>query len=89
MYRIGFLGWKLAARCGVPLLIKIDVVKDDATGVLIATSNDLAGLVTESRSMDTLMRDVYDCVDMLLEAQLKQAPRQRPLAAWSGDICAA
>lgn len=89
MYRVGFPGWKLAARLGVPLLLRIDVTHDDDVGVFTATSPDLRGLVAESVSREVLFKDVYDCVDMLLEEQLKHIPKKRPLAAWNGDLIAA
>ena len=86
MYRVGFPGWKLAARFGALLFVKIEVVQDKEAGVLIATSHDLPGLVVEAKSVDLLMAEVYDCVGMLLTAQLKQAPKSRPIAAWDGDF---
>lgn len=87
MYRVGFPGWKLAARLGVPLLVKIEVMHDRQANVFIATSRDLPGLVVESKSMDTLFPEVYDCVNMLLESQLKGIPRSKPIAAWDGEFC--
>lgn len=89
MYRVGFLGWKIAARCGVPLLVKIEVQHDEAAGVFIATSPDLRGLVVESASKNELIDDVYDCVNMLLETELKTVPKKKPVAAWDGEFCAA
>lgn len=89
MYRVGFPGWKIAARFGVPILVKIEVIHDKDAGVFVATSRDLAGLVVETSSMDALFPEVYDCVNMLLEGQLKTVPRSKPVAAWDGDFCAA
>lgn len=89
MYRVGFPGWKLAARMGVPLLVKIDVLKDVDENVYVATSRDLDGLVVECAELNDLMSEVYECVGMLLEAQLKSTPKRKPLAAWNGDFCAA
>jgi hypothetical protein len=89
MYRVGFPGWKIAARIGVPILVKIDVVHDRAAQVFVATSRDLPGLVVEARDMEKLFPDVYDCINMLLEEQLKTAPRSKPVAAWDGDFCPA
>jgi Domain of unknown function (DUF1902) len=87
MYRIGFPGWKLAARFGVPLLIKIDVAHDREANVFIATSEDLRGLVVEAVDLGHLMPSVYECVEMLLQEQLKQPPKSKPIAAWNGDLC--
>jgi Domain of unknown function (DUF1902) len=89
MYRVGFPGWKLAARLGVPLLVKIDVIRDAEAAVFIATSADLAGLVVEASDLDQLMPEVYGCVAMLLEDQLKHPPKSKPVAAWNGEFCPA
>lgn len=89
MYRVGFPGWKIAARFGSSLLVKIDVLRDDEAGVFVATSRDLPGLVVEAKDMDQLFPEVYDCVDMLLSEQLKSAPKRRPIAAWDGVFCPA
>jgi hypothetical protein len=89
MYRVGFPGWKIAARFGSSLLVKIDVLRDDEAGVFVATSRDLPGLVVEAKDMDQLFPEVYGCVDMLLSEQLKSAPKRRPIAAWDGAFCPA
>ena len=86
MYRVGFPGWKIAARLGVPLLVKIEVLHDKQAKVFVATSRDLAGLVVEVKTIDQLFPEVYDCVDMLLCEQLKRAPKSKPVAAWDGDF---
>ncbi len=88
MYRIGYPFWKLAARAGVPMLLRVEVIRDHDAGVFVATSSDLRGLVAEAKTADDLVRSVYDCIDMLLEAELHHAPKARPLAAWSGEAFA-
>lgn len=88
MYRVGFPGWKIAARVGVPLLLRVEVIRDHEAGVFVATSPDLDGLVAEAKTADELVRAVYDCVDMLLEYALHSPPKARPLAAWSGEAFA-
>ena len=89
MYRVGFPGWKIAARLGAHLLIKIDVLHDKEAGVFVATSRDLPGLVVEAPVMDELFPNVYDCASMLLAQELKHARIKRPIAAWDGDFCPA
>lgn len=89
MYRVGFPGWKIAARIGVPVLVRIDVLHDTAANVFVATSPDLPGLVVEAGTMETLFPEVYDCLNMLLAEQLKSTPKSRPVAAWNGDFCPA
>ena len=89
MYRVGFPGWKIAARLGVPMLVRIDVVRDLDANVLVATSPDLHGLVVEAKTVADLMRDAYDCIDMLMEEALHQPPKNKTLAAWNGEAFAA
>ena len=89
MYRVGFPGWKIAARIGVPLLVKIEVVHDRQAQVFIATSKDLPGLVVESVHMAEMFSEVYDCVNILIEDKLQAVPKSKPIAAWDGDFCAA
>ena len=86
MYRVGFPFWKVAARLNVPLLLRIDVMHDAEAGVFIATSPDLQGLVVEAKDQGTLVAEVYGCVDMLMQEQLKRPPKTRPAAAWTGDF---
>lgn len=86
MYRVGFPGWKLAARLGVPLMFRVDVHHDSDARVFIATSEDLRGLVVEAATKDELISSVYDCVDMLMVEQLKRSAKAKPLVAWSGEL---
>ena len=89
MYRVGFPGWKIAARIGVPLLVKIQVVHDKQAQVFIATSKDLPGLVVESKDMAEMFTEVCDCLNMLIEEQLQTVLKSKPIAAWDGDFCPA
>ena len=89
MYRVGFPGWKLAARLGVPVLYRIDVHHDTEANVYIATSPDMRGLVAEALDKETLLSSVYDCMDLLMIEALKRPLKTRPLAAWSGEMLAA
>lgn len=89
MYRVGFPFWKVVARLGVPMLIRINVLHDVEAGVYVATSPDLDGLVAEGKTVEELMRAVYDCTDMLMEDELRQPLKHKPFAAWSGELLAA
>lgn len=89
MYRVGFPGWKLAARVGIPVIFRVEVMHDLEADVFVATSPDLHGLVAEAKTKDELIDAVYDCVSMLMEELLKKQPKAKPLAAWSGDLLAA
>lgn len=86
MYRVGFPFWKLLARLGVPMLLRVEVLHDKEAGVFVARSPDLHGLVAEAASAEELFPAVYECADMLLEEALKQPPKAKTMAAWSGDF---
>jgi len=89
MYPVGWPLWKLLARLGVPVIVKIEVLRDEDAGVYIATSPNLRGLVAEAASKDTLIDAVHDCIDLLMEVELASPLKHRPLAAWSGELLAA
>lgn len=76
MYRIGFPFWKQLARIGVPLNVRVNVIRDDDAGVFVATSNDLRGLVCEATTMDDLVAEINSSVNELLSIYLKgSSPR--------------
>lgn len=89
MYRVGFPGWKLAARVGMPVFFRVEVMHDEEAKVYVATSPDLRGLVAEAETVDEMFHAVYDCVNMLMDEQIKQPLKSKPLAAWSGELLAA
>ena len=89
MYRLGFPGWKLAARMGIPLLIKLDVVHDREAAVFVATSRDLKGLVVEvpdSVSAEDFHKEIHDCVDMLMADLVKSGEKPKTVTAWPGEF---
>ena len=82
MYRIGFPGWKIAARFGFRLLLRVQVIRDDVAGVFVATCPDLPGLVVEAKSPSELIQCVYDCADMLIDELV--SVKAVPYVAWDG-----
>jgi predicted RNase H-like HicB family nuclease len=89
MYRLGFPGWKLAAKFGVPIMFTVKVVYDDESKVYVATSPELEGLVVEASSKEEMISEVYDCAEMLLSVKLKHEPKKKPFAAWDGNFALA
>lgn len=86
MYRIGFPGWKLAARLGVRLVLRIDVMHDIESGAYIATSPDLHGLVVEEKELSALWQSIHDCTEMLLQSHLDMPKiKSSPYVAWDGQ----
>ena len=67
MYRIGLPFWKLTARLGVPMHLRVHVQRDQETQLFVATSLDLRALVVEASSMDELVAATQDAIDMLMD----------------------
>jgi len=86
MYRVGTFGWTLAARLGVPLLLRVEVMQDKEVGAFIATSKDLIGLVVEAKTLDDLSRQVFECANMLIAERIKTTPKRRTSIAWDGAL---
>ena len=79
MYRIGFPFWKQFARVGVPMSIRVNVMRDDEAGVYVATSDGLRGLVCEARTMDDLVKEVHETIHELMEFHLSRAVAVQPV----------
>lgn len=74
-YRVGFPGWKIAARLGLPLKVLVKVVYDRQTGYMTASSEDFlpqAGIVAEAKTWDELVREVNSEIDEAMEFVFKQ-----------------
>ena len=60
-YRVGYPGWKLAARLGVPLKVVIGVMYDSEAKVFVAWSDDFMpefGCVAESETWEGLKKEL-------------------------------
>lgn len=66
LYRIGFPGWKLAAKLGVTLRVKVEIAHNAEANVFIATSPDLKGLVVEAETFEELLKEIEYCSNDLL-----------------------
>lgn len=78
-YRIGYPLWKSLARRGMPMSLRVDILRDHEAGVFVATSRDLRGLVVEAESLDVLAPELQHAVDSLVREYLKKAPKHRPV----------
>lgn len=78
MYRIGYPFWKLLARQGFPMKLRVNVMRDEEAGVFVATSADLPGLVAEAETMDALVKEVFTVTDDLLTEYLHISTPSRP-----------
>lgn len=70
MYKIGYPFWKIAARFGTKITIPVVVERDEESGMFIATSPSLHGLVVEAQTWDELLVEVEEVASMLLEEQV-------------------
>ena len=66
MYRVGFPGWKLAARLGVPLLVRVHVHVDEESKSYWADSPDLDGLIVSGQNLEELRSEVTTAAGELL-----------------------
>jgi predicted RNase H-like HicB family nuclease len=87
MYRVGYPGWTLVGRF-VPLLFRVEIIRDEEAGVFIATSPDVRGLVAEAPSLDELFKEVHEGADVLIAEKMRK-PAARAVVAWDGAICPA
>ena len=74
-WRLGWPGWRVFARLGVPIEIKIAICRDEEAKVYWATSHDI-GLGLESETLDGLMSEIHAAVPELLK--LTHTPISNP-----------
>ena len=80
IYRVGFPGWKLAERLGVPLVFGVRVHKDEAFGTYWAESNDMDGLVVSGTDLDDLQSEIMGAAEGLLSLSVNTTRRLRVVA---------
>jgi predicted RNase H-like HicB family nuclease len=73
MYRVGLPGWKIAARLGVPVLIRVRVHYDEESKSYWADSPDLDGLTVAGSTLDELQSETLSACDMLLSLYLEKS----------------
>lgn len=69
-YRVGLPLWKLAARVGFPIYVRVEVLWDEVAQVYVATSPDVTGLVVEAKDFNILDQEISDGLNMLLDGDL-------------------
>lgn len=78
LYRIGFPGWRLAARLGITLTLKVELEYDAEANVFIATSPDLKGLIVEAETFEELLQEIKFCANDLLEVAFQRNIEVKP-----------
>jgi len=74
MYRVGLPGWKTAAKLGVPLLVRVELARDEESGTFWAKSPDLDGLVVSGATLDEVKSESIAASGELLALQLDKRP---------------
>lgn len=71
MYRVGLPLWRLAARAGIPMTIKVLVYADKESGTYWAEGVGLRGLVVTGKDLDELHEECTNAIDELMRFELK------------------
>ena len=66
-WRLGVLGWQIAARLGLPIKIKINICHDKEANVYYAVSGAV-GLAVEAETIDGVMLEINHALPTLLDA---------------------
>ncbi len=90
MYRVGLPGWKIAARFGVPVSVRVKVHYDSEVKNYWTSSPDLKGLIVTGDSLDELVREAKVGIDNLLELELsgRKVEANPQLSFSSSALCA-
>ena len=75
MYKVGYPLWKVVARSGLPVTLQINVEYDKEARVFIATSKNLRGVVVEATTVNELVHETNNAVDMLMEDIVRDGKR--------------
>ena len=70
MVRVGFPGWKLFARLGVSVMVRVTVHFDAESKSFWADSPDLDGLVVSGMTPEELVAEARAAAAALLEQEL-------------------
>ena len=70
MYRVGFPGWKVAGRLGVPLRVRVFAHFDNESKTYWASSPDLDGLVLSFTPFFSLPSETLSAAQTLLELEV-------------------
>ena len=75
---LGAPGWRIWAKLGLPLTIKVEIARDDEAQVFVASSKNLHGLHVEGETLDEVSKEVRSAILDLLHDNY-------PLAEKSGN----
>ena len=86
MYRVGLPGWKIAAKCGLPIRLRVNITQDLEANVYVAQSPDLDGLIVEAHTLDELKDEALAAAGVLLELALHAKAQARTDFIWHSAV---
>lgn len=86
MYRVGFPGWKLAAKYGIPVKLRVNITQDLEANVYVAQSPDLDGLIVEAHTLDEVKDEALAAAGILLELALHTKSQARTDFIWHSAV---
>lgn len=81
-YQVGYPGWKLLAKMGVPLRVRIYVKFDKEAGVFCAASNDFApkhAFAVEANTWEELQKEVVLAIEEAFEIVFEKDVKESQL----------
>lgn len=76
-YPVGAVGWKLAARIGWPLCVKVQVSQSSVSTRLQAMCDALPGLAVVEDTLDEFIKTLESEIRYYLAEELKRVPRYK------------
>ena len=86
MYRVGLPGWKLAAKLGVPVRLRVNITQDLEANVYVAESPGLDGLIVEGHTLDDIKAEALAAAGTLLGMELHTKADSRAFKAHTDFI---
>lgn len=74
-YRYGWPFGRLARKIGIPMLIRVEVIRDEEASVYVATSPDVRGLVVEASSIEDVINEVRMLILEFIDDDYDQGSR--------------
>lgn len=70
MYPAGVIGWKFAARLGLPIVVKFQIGFDEEANVHIGRSMNLKGVYAEGETLEELFDNIKSATSDILEIEM-------------------
>ena len=81
-YTVGWPGWKIAARLGIPLRVKVKISLDKEAGVYVAICDNFLpefAIACEGEDFESLKKEIKACLEDGLEITLGNISRESQL----------